>query len=525
VSERQRMEQETPIVVHGPITGDPARVAGVVRPAPTASTSNAFGLAVLEQPAIAAPVSVAPAGRVEGLDAFRGLLILAMNFAFTIPSWGPFPAWMYHMQVPPSPTGDYVAIAGLTWRDMLFPMFVFSMAAALPVVMGRRLAKGMPYPEIVWIAARRAFLLTVFALLIGHVNPYWTQDDTRRGNLIAIAGLLVAFALLVQPPRALGPVARRWLRRSAWLAVLATLFLLPLTYGRAFDPARKDGVIAAVAFCTIAATVLWLLTRERLGVRLGVFVAIIAGRALAPHVPWLAELWYARPFPWFYEPWYVELLLIAIPGTIAGDLVGRMARTSSDPMPRRGWPATRVVAIATLALSPLLTLNVGLFRRQYAAETALVIAVTCAALLFLTRKAAAPRERLLARLFSWGALWLVVGMLVEPLEGGIKKDPQTLGYLLVMSGVATMALGGTLVIMEAFGAARRRFAPLVLVGQNALFGYVLFMLGIGHLLWLADAGRAFTATWEQAAARSVVLTVVVGGIVWAATKRRLIWKT
>lgn len=526
MSEPQRA-QERPIVVHGPITGDPARTIDVVRPAPTVTATAGLATATFEQPPVApVPVSVAPTERVLGLDAFRGALILAMNFAFTIPGWGPFPGWMYHMQVPPSPDGAYVALAGITWRDMLFALFVFTMAAALPVVMSARLAKGKPYPEILWIAVRRAFLLTVFALLIGHVNPYWTEDYTRRGNVMAIAGLLVAFALFVQPPRAMGPAGAKWLRRLAWTAAGATLFVLPLAYGKTFDPQRKDGIIAAVAFCTVAATALWLLTRKRLGLRLGVFAAIVAGRWLAPIVPGLAEVWYARPFPWFYEPWYLELLLIAIAGTIAGDLVVRLTRSRSVVADARAaWSGARQVAIALLGASVPVTLTVGLYERRHPTATLVAVVVTCGALLLLTRGAASGRERVVARLCAWASLWLVTGMLAEPLEGGIRKDPQTLGYLLLMSGVATAGLASMLLLLDGFPRVGRRLRPLALVGQNALFAYVVYMLGIGHVLWLAGAGRAFTDTWPMALARSVLLTTITGVIVWLSTRRRLVWKT
>lgn len=512
-----------PIIIHSPITGDPERVREFAPAAAPASETKTIAPSpsVTWRPAPA--VSVAPMERVGGLDAFRGLLIVAMNFAFTIPAWGPFPAWMYHQQVPPSPTAAYAPLSGLTWRDLLFPMFVFTMATALPVVMGARLARGKPYPEIAWIATRRAFLLTVFALIIGHVNPYWTRDYTKTGNVIALVGLAVAFVTFVQWPTRWRESTRLWLRRLAWAAVAATLFVLPMVYGARFDIARRDSVIAAVAFCTLAGALLWLGTRTRPRLRIALLAVVVIGRTLASRVDWVGGVWYARPFSWFYESWYLDLLIIVIAGTIAGDLLYRLARAPREPAAERGWGGARRGGIAALGLAMLPVLCVGLFQRRYPLATTIAVSALSALLVALTLRPRGERERALATLARWGAALLVIGMLLEPLDGGIKKDPQTLAYLLVTSGAAMGALASILLLFETRIA--RWLEPLIPVGQNALFGYVVIMLGLGHLLWLVGAGEAFTATWPQATVRSVVLTLGAALLVGLATKRRLVWKT
>jgi predicted acyltransferase len=513
---------ETPIVIHAPMTGEPDRLAGLARPLPT-PTEAVFSASPATAISSAPAASVAPAERVLGLDAFRGLLLLAMNFTFTIPPWGPFAKWMYHTQVPPSPTRAYVGVAGLTWQDLLFPMFVFTMAAALPIAMGGRLARGKPYPEIIWTSIRRAFLLLVFALVIGHVNPYWTQDYTKRGNALAIVGLLVSFAVFVNPPPTWKPAVVRMLKSAGWAGVLALLFLVPLLYGQQFNAERRDFIMAALAFCTVAGTLVWLFTRARLTARLIVFGVVAAGRMIAPLVPAFGAVWNASPLPWFYQSWYLDLLLLVIPGTIAGDLVVRWMRRSKDEEASAGWSSARLITLAMLGLSTIVTLCVGLYERRYPLQTTIVVVVTASAMLWTARGARTERDRILARLVAWSSVWLVVGMLVEPLEGGIKKDPLTLGFLLLMAGLSIAALASLLIIADVIFAGKRLRA-LALIGQNALFAYVLYMLGGEHLLWLTGIGDAFTGSWQAATVRSVVLTGLVGAAVWFATRRRLIWR-
>jgi predicted acyltransferase len=157
--------------------------------------------------------------------------------------------------------------------------------------------------------------------------------------------------------------------------------------------------------------------------------------------------------------------------------------------------------------------------------TTIIVFALAGVLVLLARGARSERDRVIAQLFQWSALLMTLGMLAEPLEGGIKKDPQTLGFLLLMAGMATAALASLMIVADVFRSGRRTLAPIALIGQNALFAYVIIMLGFQHILWLTGLGDSFTSTWQQATARSVVLTTLAGLIVWAATRKRLLWKT
>lgn len=528
---------EHPIVVHGPLTGDAERIAAHPRALPDVAppvvahtdvigtlvpTSGLATGAAAPAAAASKAVSVAPAERVFGLDVLRGILLLAMNFTFTMPAWGPFPKWMYHTQVPPSPNGAYVAVAGLTWQDLLFPMFVFTMAAAIPVAMSGRLARGKPYPDIVVQSLRRAFWLLLFAWIIGHVNPYWTKDYTSRGNVIALAGFAVAFALFLQPRPDWKPAIARAIRWAGWAGTAVLLFGVSHLYADGFSSERRDQIMSSLAFATVAGTVIWLFTRRSVRARLVVLGLVVAGRMLAPQVAAVGDVWFANAAPWVYQPWYLDLLLLVIPGTIAGEAVWRWMRR--DAGQEREWSRARLAMLAAAAFSVVPILLVGLYERRYPLATTVTIAGVGAVLLWLTRDAAFVRDRVLRSLFAWSALWLVLGMLAEPLEGGIKKDPMTLGFLLLMAGTATVMLGGLMIVADATRSGRRAFRPVALMGQNALLAYVVFMLGLNHLLWLTGIGERFTDTWPLATLRSVVLTSLVGLVVWYATRKRLVWK-
>jgi len=334
----------------------------------------------------------------------------------------------------------------------------------------------------------------------------------------------VSFAFFLRPPSSWSATTTKWFRRGAWLAVAAVLFVLPLWYGQTFSLQRQDGIIMSIAFSTVAGTVIWLATRHNIPARLCVLAAVVLVRTLAPHVDWIGQAWDWTPADWLYESWYLELLVIVIPGTIAGDLVSRFMRRGPDAALGERWSAARLLGLAGLALAPIATALVGLYARRAPSAASFGIVLCAGLMLLATRHPRNERDRVIAQLFRWAALWLILGAVLEPLEGGIAKDPQTMGYLTLMTGVAYSGFTVLLILVDALHLGKRQLRPLVEIGQNPLFAYVVFFLGIEHVLWLMDRGEAFTATWQQATLRGFVLTAIVGGLVWFTTRKRLLWR-
>ena len=81
-----------------------------------------------------APTAV-PTRRAHSLDALRGYAIMTMILAAT-EAFGILPAWMYHAQEPPPTHVFNPHIYGITWVDLIFPFFLFSMGAAIPLSLG-----------------------------------------------------------------------------------------------------------------------------------------------------------------------------------------------------------------------------------------------------------------------------------------------------------------------------------------------------------------------------------------------------
>jgi predicted acyltransferase len=67
--------------------------------------------------------------RAKSLDALRGYAIMTMILS-AAEAFKVLPAWMYHAQVPPPDHVFTPTIFGITWVDLIFPFFLFSVGAA-----------------------------------------------------------------------------------------------------------------------------------------------------------------------------------------------------------------------------------------------------------------------------------------------------------------------------------------------------------------------------------------------------------
>lgn len=464
------------------------------------------------------PTGPAPS-RSIALDAFRGLLMIAMVFSFAILGKAGLPAWMYHMQFPP-PAERFTPLPGLTWRDLIFPGFLFTMAAAIPLASSRLLAAGMAYPEIIWRGLKRAALLFGFALIIGHTNPYWTNDYTKLGNVMAIVGFLACWPVLLSRRSDWSPARFRIFKLVGLVAVAALLFALPWAYDRSFSLFRKDNIIHALAFVGITTLIIWLFTRTNLQARLAVLATIVALKLGASQPGWLHEAWLTKS--WLLEPWFIELLILTILGSIAGDLLVSWLAHGRDE-DQAGWPRPRlaVLAMVSIAVTPLLL--VGLYTRAVGLTTLGVIGVAALGVA-LVHAPVAPADRVLAMLWRWGGALLILGMLLEPFEGGIKKDPQTLSFLVLMAGVCFVSLAALLIIADRLNVTRRTTRVLAETGRNPLLMYVLFSLFINHIAYLVEVGDYFTVGIGPALARATAFTALTTAVVVWLTRRRVFWK-
>ena len=508
---------QVPIVIHPPVHGEIEHAeAALPEAAPIAAPAT-----------LVTPVTPSPAERVTSaakrafsVDALRGLFLILMTLGFTLRGVD-HPLWMYHRQMPP-PDFAVVEIAGISWRDLAYGAFLFTMAAALPLTLSRRIAKGETEVETMMGVLKRYGMLVVFALLIGHSNGYFI-GYTQTTRAIAIAGFAVMALLFTRRREDWNATTFTWIRRAGWALAIAFLAASPMLYGQAFDPRRIDDVIVGLAFASLVASAIWYFTRDNIQARLGALGVCVALYLGARHEGWIQSWWYSSPAEWAFTPSMLGLMTVVLPGTIAGDMVLRWMR-SEEPTALVGWTRLRATTLAVLCfvLTPMVV--VGAYTRTVGPTTQVVLGLLAGGA-FLTARPVSATERMLRSLFVWGAIWLTIGLFLDPFEQGMKKVPETLSYFFTIAGLTTLLLVALAVLIDVLGK-RSLLRPLIGVGHNPLLMYVLFTVLINSVLEMIPPLRGFMQqSVPLSFLRSALTTVAVVLIVSAFSRRKIYWRT
>ena len=136
--------------------------------------------------------------RAYTVDLLRGLAIVGMVLSGQILWHAELPAWLFHAQVPPPSFRFDPSVPGITWVDLVFPFFLFSMGAAFPLALRRRLEqRGESVALILTVVARRWALLALFAIALANLRSGVTGTLPGWGSsLLARLGVLTLLAAL-----------------------------------------------------------------------------------------------------------------------------------------------------------------------------------------------------------------------------------------------------------------------------------------------------------------------------------------
>lgn len=477
------------------------------------------------------PPSSQSTSRFYALDALRGIAVLLMVLSGILPHDNPLPAWMYHAQV--GPLDKFVFNdhrAGLTWVDLVFPMFLFSMGGAIPLALNLRLAKGVHLNKILLSTLQRGALLVWFAIFLEHVRPETLSEHSDSKTwFISLLGFGLMFLMFTRFPQNWSRVNRWTLQGIGWAAAILLLILLRYPKGGHFGPERNDIIIIVLADMAVLGVFIWLATRGNWLARLSVLPLYMALRLSADaggDHNWAHAMWGYSPLSWLVQWHFIKYLFIVIPGTIAGDQIVRWQSSkleksgeSTDEEVRHGW----LIALTCGAL--ILTLLIGL-QSRHVLETTLLAVLICAVANLLVLKPKTETERLIQTFLRWGSYWLILGLFFEPFEGGIKKDHSTLSYYFVTCGVSLFVLSA-FIVLTSFKHPRRYLGLLIDVGQNPLIGYCAmenFIFPILNLSHLAEPlNRVASAPWSNFALCAIE-TLLLAFIVKFFTDLRIFWR-
>lgn len=501
------------------------------------------------------------------LDALRGLALLLMVASGLMP-WDAdrsLPAWMYHAQEPPPSHQFNPNLPGLTWVDLVFPLFLFALGAAIPLAYGRRLDRPASthdvsqqtrkpsalslvlQPGILLHTLQRGVLLVWFALYRNYLTPSKIQPDPgRRAYTLGLLAFLLLFPMFTRLPDHWNAGIRTAVRLIGFGGGAALFFSLYHDTGRHFSLGDSDIILMVLANMVVFGALIWLCTRQNPQARWAIMAVLVASRLASGPPGWVHTLYYASklPFPpywtfdWFFQFDFQKYLLIVLPGTLIGDLllvwreeshqeqkVGETEAGQSEVEPEiKNFLPSWLAALVSICLP--LVLLIGLEARWLLPTTLLAWGL-CACALSLTASPANPMERLLHRLLRQGSFWIVLGLTLEPFQGGIKKDSATLSYLFLTPGIACYLLCAFLII-GAIPRLRRFLTLLADVGQNPMIGYVgmdNFLLPLFGLLGLNAPLALWFATPWMIALRAALQTLLLAYFVRLCSRCKLYWRT
>ena len=262
--------------------------------------------------------------RAHALDALRGYAIITMVLS-AMEAFSVLPRWMYHAQVPPPDHVFDPTIYGITWVDIIFPFFLFSMGAAIPLSLGRQHAKGESIMKLTWKTVQRWVRLTFFAIFIIHAFPFMLGYEQEWMRYAMPIFFFILLCLMFMPnPFGLSPYKARAITWSAYLVAVGFMLLQPYAGGAPFRLTDSDCIMLILANVSLTGSIIYLLTIGHPLRRLALLPFLVA-LFMAAHTAnsWPALLIHTSWLPWLYLPAYQEYLLIIIPGTVAGEWIAQ----------------------------------------------------------------------------------------------------------------------------------------------------------------------------------------------------------
>lgn len=461
--------------------------------------------------------------RFEALDTLRGLAILMMVLSGTIPFEGALPGWMYHAQLPPPQHVFNPDWPGLTWVDLVFPMFLFSMGAAIPFSFGGRMDRGTTHAKIAGHLIWRFLGLAVFAVVSQHLRPWGMDAPDFVKWLLALLGMALMLLVFASP-------AKGWAVRYSFLIPLTGLVLTIVFLGlmgiegvRDFSLKSFDIIIMVLANTALGGGILYLVFRKW-HQTLWVSFALLAGFFLSARDGnnWISNIYNWSPASWLVSWNYLKYLLVLIPGIYTG-IVCRNALQNSDVWSRQEKTGNTRIAFGILltGIALVVVSLLGLYTRQMELSFVVTIILTVGLLLLLKRWTSFWRP-VFVQLFPVIAVLMIGGYLLEPLHGGIKKDPATLSYLMLTAGLSMVLLLAFVVINEEFSPKGLMFI-LAGSGKNPMMAYVagsnlvipvLALSGMEKLLYY-DEMPVVSGMFK-----AIIITLVVGLVSALAARKK-----
>lgn len=449
--------------------------------------------------------------RIASIDIMRGITIAAMILCANIGFNSNLPAWMFHAQTPPPTYAFNPDVPGITWVDLVFPFFLFAMGAAIPLSLRKRLEKGERPHALIPVLLKRWLILALFAIVLG--NAYSAPGVLSQPWLSGIFKIMVWAGMFLSLVRTKYPL----INISGVALILLIGVAMVKWAGFVPDKSNSDIIILILANIALWGGLIWIFTRNNILARWMVFLFIAAVKGVSSYWPdMLSFIPSTASVGWLFQWSFMQYLLIAITGSVVGDMV--LAHSRSD---KKEPVADKEVYAGFIALAAVVLQLWGLFAREVTADfiISLFAAVVYFALTFKSRSVTVKMAKM-------GFLLLLVGIAFDPIDGGITKDYANLSYLITTSGMATLFISFLLMLEMRFGI---KWGFVAGVGQNPMLAYTVTSFLIGPVLSMCAIYPFISSLAEGSqfwgVAMGIIMTLLMMGATWLSTRYKLFWKS
>ncbi len=459
-------------------------------------------------------------GRIVAIDILRCIAIIGMVLSANVGFFSDLPGWMFHAQTPP-PTYEFNPNnPGLTWVDLVFPFFLLSMGAALPFSLRKKISKGVGHGAICVGLFKRWLILTLFAVILGNsyrlgasAQPMWAQSLFR----MLIWGSLCLALVRVNS-------SKEWLKAAVNLSGVVLIAVCALVQNFVFGveiTSGNDVIIMILAVVSLFGGSIWLLTRDSIALRWLCLAMVAAVKAVASYAPQAIAFIPDVPqvIGWAFQWSYLQYLIPVLAGSVVGDIILRFTKAPerNEAMEEKVWLPASLIAAAAVVVQLW-----GLYTRNVLADFLISVALA-GAFIAVTWKVTKSVWAIVGYI---GFGLLIMGVLFDPIDGGITKDYCNLSYLFTTTGMGILVVSA-LLSSELNAGLRCHF--LSAVGQNPMVAYTVTGLVIGPVLSLTGVmpliGNLAAGSPFWGLMQGVTLTLLMMLATWLCTRLRVFWRS
>ncbi len=457
--------------------------------------------------------------RVQSIDILRGITIFLMVMSANI-AWGAgLPGWMFHCQVPPP---DYVfnpAIKGITWVDLVFPFFIFSMGASMPFSLGGRLRKGQSIGQVSLGIVKRWLILAAFGLVLGNSGLILSYHDAPK-ILLRLGIWIGMFLSLWRIDKPKG-----WIVNLAGaISTVALLIVESHTFGVTLSVNSNNIIIMILSLLALLGGFVWLISRDRWVVRALILLAVCAIKEITWHSHCLDWADFPGSIKWLFSWGYAQYLVILIIGMSVGDIIAKARQRGETQFIAAGRLSSIITGLGSLAIIPLILWT--MYTRQVFTGMYITLAFGIVTIILQRGEFRCPAQLIVKA----GYLLLALGIAFDPIDGGMTKDYCNLSYMLTTAGLACLLLYFLLWVEALLSDAGKSIsAGFTLTGQNPMLAYTLSSFILNPLFYLIGLGSAIDGACAENPFMGVIRGLIISAAMLALTslfsKKKIYWRS